>query len=120
MAEGVLRVGPTFARMAQVGCGFLHRTARFLLERRGIRQFLDIGCGLPTKINLDDTVRRFDPGGRVAYIDRDWMVFSHTRVMAVRGRVGVFEADVREPSALLTHPELTRLMTWRSRSRCTC
>jgi S-adenosyl methyltransferase len=111
LAERVLREAPAVARMVRVNRGFLHRTARFLAERRGIRQFIDIGCGLPTEINLDDTVRRFDPGGRVAYVDDDAMVLSHARaVMAVRGRVGVIEADLRDPPALLGHPELTRLI----------
>lgn len=111
LAERVLHEAPVIARMVQVNRGFLHRAARFLTERRGVRQFLDIGCGLPTEINLDDTVRRSDPGAHVAYVDSDRMVLSHARaVMAVRGRVGVYDADLRKPSALLGHPELTRLI----------
>lgn len=111
LAERVLHEAPIVPRLIRVNRGFLHRTARFLVERRGIRQFLDVGCGLPAEINLDDTVRRFDPGGRIAYVDDDGMVLSRARaVLVVRGRVGVFEGDVRQPSALLAHPELVRLV----------
>jgi len=111
LAERVLRTAPIVARLVQVNRGFLHRTARYLAQEAGIRQFIDIGCGLPTQINLDDTVRRIHPASRVAYVDNDPMVISHARaLMAVSGRVGVYGADLREPAKVLGHPELGRLI----------
>lgn len=111
LAERALHEAPVIARLVQVNRGFLHRMARFLAEERGIRQFLDIGCGLPAEINLDETVRRIDPECRVAYVDNDPMVLTHARaLMAVGGSVGVFEADLREPSGVLGNAELMRLL----------
>ncbi|MEV5752391.1 SAM-dependent methyltransferase [Actinoallomurus sp. NPDC052308] len=111
LAERALREAPVIARLVQVNRGFLHRTARFLAAERGIRQFLDIGCGLPTEINLDETVREIDPDCRVAYVDNDPMVLTHARaLMAVDGGVGVYEADLREPSTVLGDPDLLRLL----------
>jgi hypothetical protein len=111
LAERALHEAPVIARLVQVNRGFLHRTARFLAQERGIRQFLDIGCGLPAEINLDDTVRAIDPDCRVAYVDNDPMVLSHARAfMATGGSVEVYEADLRQPSTVLGHPELLRLI----------
>jgi S-adenosyl methyltransferase len=111
LADLALREAPIIARLVQVNRGFLHRTARFLAEERKIRQFVDVGCGLPAEINLDDTVRKIDPACRVAYVDNDPMVLSHARaLMSTDEDVGVYEADLREPSALLAHPELPRLI----------
>ena len=111
LAERVMRQAPMIARLCQVNRGFLHRVARLLAEEAGIAQFLDIGCGLPAEINLDDTVRRVRPGGRVAYVDNDPMVISHARaVLAVEDGVGVYEADLRDPADVLGHPGLRQFI----------
>jgi hypothetical protein len=111
LAERVMRQAPITARLCHVNRGFLHRVARFLAQEVGIEQFLDIGCGLPAEINLDDTVRRIRPTGRVAYVDNDPMVISHARaLMAVNGSIGVYGADLRDPGDVLGHPGLGQLI----------
>lgn len=111
LAERAMRQAPIIARLVQVNRGFLHRAARLLADEAGIDQFIDIGCGLPAEINLDDTVRRINPAGRVAYVDNDPMVICHGRaLMAVDGGVGVYEADLRDPAEVLGHPGLRRLI----------
>jgi SAM-dependent methyltransferase len=111
LAERALRTAPIIYGVAQANRAFLHYAAWVLAGQAGIRQFLDIGCGLPAHVNLDDVVRRVDPSCRVAYLDNDPMVLSHARaLLAVDGDTGAFEADLREPGALLAHPELRQLI----------
>jgi hypothetical protein len=111
LAERALRIAPIIYGVAQANRAFLHYAACVLAEQAGLRQFLDIGCGLPAHVNLDDVVRRVDPACRVAYLDNDPMVLSHARaLLAVDGDTGAFETDLREPTALLAHPELRQLI----------
>jgi hypothetical protein len=111
LAERALRRAPIISRLVRVNRAFLGDSVRFLAQRAGLRQFLDIGCGLPTHDNVDDIAGRIDPGCRVAYVDNDPMVLSHARaLLAVGDRTGAFAADLREPGEILRHPELTRLI----------
>ncbi|GAA2433142.1 SAM-dependent methyltransferase [Actinomadura vinacea] len=111
LADRVLATAPFLPRLVRANRAFLRHAARFLAERAGMRQFLDIGCGLPAPENLDDIVRRVDPSCRVAYADNDPLVLSHARaLLAVDGNTDAFEADLRDPAALLAHPALRRLI----------
>ncbi|GAA2069964.1 SAM-dependent methyltransferase [Actinomadura alba] len=111
LAERALRRAPIISRLVRVNRAFLGDSVRLLAQQAGIRQFLDIGCGLPTHDNVDDIVRRVDPACRVAYVDNDPMVFSHARaLLAVSGDTKAFAADLREPGEILGHPELTQLI----------
>jgi SAM-dependent methyltransferase len=75
----------------------------------GVRQFLDIGTGLPVPDNTHEIAQRIAPESRVMYVDNDPIVMAHSRALTIgnpRGRTGYLEADLREPSAILEAPEI--------------
>lgn len=91
--------------------GLPDRAATLLAGTAGLRQFVDIGCGLPADDNLGDIVRRTDPSCRVAYVDNDPMVLAHARaLLAVDASTGAFAGDVRDPEALLAGEGLRKLI----------
>ncbi|PRY20787.1 SAM-dependent methyltransferase [Pseudosporangium ferrugineum] len=84
---------------------FLKRVVRFLVEDAGIRQFLDIGTGLPTADNTHEVAQALDPYCRVVYIDNDPLVMAHARALlsgTPEGSCDYVEADLREPQTILT------------------
>ncbi|XVQ13972.1 SAM-dependent methyltransferase [Spirillospora sp. CA-255316] len=88
--------------------GFRRRALDALLEA-GVRQFLDIGCGLPTRRNAHDIVHAADPHARVVYTDVDAVAVTHFQALLPSDvPAWAFQGDVREPAALLSAPELTR------------
>jgi hypothetical protein len=83
---------------------FLGRAIRYLASEAGIRQFLDIGTGLPTTNNVHEVAQAAAPSSRVVYVDNDPMVLSHARALLTSspaGRTDYIQADLREPSAIL-------------------
>ena len=112
-AEAILAIAPEIRDCAWSNRGFHQRAAKWICER-GVRQFIDIGSGLPTVGNTHDVVQRVDAGARVVYVDHDPMVLLHSRVLVDSGgTVGAICADLREPDAILDHPELRRLVDFR-------
>lgn len=90
--------------------GFHGRAAVWMADH-GIRQFIDLGSGLPTQNNTHESVRRVVPGARVVYVDIDPMVAAHAgTLLAGDGSTAVITADLREPDAVLGHPDLRRLI----------
>lgn len=87
---------------------FLQRAVRFLTEEAGIRQFIDIGAGLPTQGNVHEIARRLAPESRVVYVDNDPVVLTHAHVLLEKMASGVtvIEGDMRRPDDILAHPEL--------------
>jgi hypothetical protein len=86
---------------------FLGRAVRYLAEEAGIRQFLDIGSGLPATDNVHEVAQRFAPAARVVYVDNDPLVLAHARALLVglpEGRTAYVQADLREPASILSHP----------------
>jgi hypothetical protein len=80
-----------------------HQRAALWMAREGIRQFLDIGCGLPTVSNTHDVVQRVSRACRVVYVDHDPTVIEHARLLLAKiGNTGLTLADVRDPASLLT------------------
>ncbi|WP_433890907.1 SAM-dependent methyltransferase [Streptomyces sp. CA-111067] len=103
-AEDVIRNFPAIRVVARVNRAFVHRSAGFLARERGIRQFLDIGTGIPTAPNLHEVVQREAPEARIAYADNDPIVLVYADSLlggSPEGSTGYVEADVREPGALL-------------------
>jgi hypothetical protein len=91
--------------------GFHGRAARWMVIERGIRQFIDIGSGLPTQSNTHEVVRALAPDARVVYIDSDPMVLLMTEeLLADDGTTAVIQADLRDPAAVLGHPGLAALI----------
>ncbi|WP_433305853.1 SAM-dependent methyltransferase [Actinoplanes sp. CA-030573] len=86
---------------------FLQRATRFLAAEAGIRQFLDIGTGLPTADNTHEVAQSVAPESRVVYVDNDPMVMVHARALLTsspEGRTAYIEADLNDPASILRHP----------------
>ena len=86
---------------------FLGRAVRYLANEAGVRQFLDIGSGLPTTANVHEIAQAADPTCRVVYVDNDPMVLAHARALlasAPEGRTAYVQADLRSPLDILTSP----------------
>jgi hypothetical protein len=83
---------------------FLGRTVRFLAAEQGIRQFLDLGTGIPTASNTHEVAQEVAPESRIVYVDNDPMVLAHARALLnsrPEGRCAYIDADVREPEKIL-------------------
>ena len=94
---------------ARANRAFLQRAVRYLAEEVGVRQFLDIGTGLPTADNTHDVAQRIAPQSRVVYVDNDPMVLAHARALLTstpEGQTAYFDADLRRPEGILSHSDL--------------
>jgi hypothetical protein len=109
-AERVLAGMPTSRTFARENRGFLGRAVRFLAEEAGIRQFLDIGTGLPAANSLHEVAQAVAPSSHVMYVDNDPLVLAHARALLTsspEGRTGYIHGDLRDPDIILSDP-LTR------------
>jgi O-methyltransferase involved in polyketide biosynthesis len=107
-AEQLLAIAPEIQDLATENRRFLGRTVRYLAEQ-GIRQFVDIGSGLPTRQNTHEVARTVAPGARVIYVDKDPVVISHGRaILASDERTVVVEGDILHPEELVAHPQVRR------------
>lgn len=98
---------------ARANRAFLQRAVRFLADTAGIRQFLDIGTGLPTADNTHEVAQRIAPDSRVVYVDNDPMVMTHARALlgsTSAGRTRYVEEDLRRPEQILLHPDLVEVL----------
>jgi S-adenosyl methyltransferase len=110
LAEKMLAVHPPTARMARENRHFLGRAVGYVAAR-GIRQFIDVGAGLPTALNTHDIARGVDPQARVAYVDNDPIVISHARsLLAKSPGVIAVPGDMRDPGRIMADPGLTGLI----------
>jgi S-adenosyl methyltransferase len=109
-AEQAERVFPGSRQAVYAHRAFLGRVVRWLIGA-GIRQFLDIGSGIPTIGNVHEIVQKAAPRARVMYVDIDPVAVAHTRTMlAENPLVRVLEADLRRPVDIVDHPEVTDLL----------
>ena len=108
-AERLLEVYPLLAARAQGNRLFLARAVMWIAEQ-GIRQFLDIGSGLPTAQNTHQIAQAVDPACRVAYVDYDPVVVSHARALMRANGVTAIESDLRDPAATISHPDTARVI----------
>jgi O-methyltransferase involved in polyketide biosynthesis len=110
LAETMLAVHPPSAQMARENRQFLGRAVSYVAGR-GIRQFIDVGAGLPTALNTHDIAQRVDPRARVAYVDNDPIVISHARgLLAKSPEVIAVPGDMRDPGRILADAGLTDLI----------
>ncbi|MDT3443915.1 SAM-dependent methyltransferase [Pseudofrankia sp. BMG5.37] len=103
-AEQVYESYPEIIEVARAARAFLGRAVRYLAGEAGIRQFLDIGTGLPTADNTHEVAQRIAPGSRIVYIDNDPLVLVHARALLTstpEGATAYIEADVRDPDKIL-------------------
>ncbi|TMR14651.1 SAM-dependent methyltransferase [Nonomuraea turkmeniaca] len=111
MARLAFKVAPDAPEAARANREFLARVVRYLAGEAGIRQFLDIGSGLPTQGNVHEIAHTVAPGAHVVYVDHDPIVLVHGRaLLAVDDTTTVVEADLKDPEAILGHPDVTRLI----------
>ncbi|GII58634.1 hypothetical protein Pth03_70230 [Planotetraspora thailandica] len=110
-AERVLAVAPEARQLARRNRAFLRRAVRHLAAEAGIRQFVDIGTGLPTEGNVHEIAGQIDPGTRVVYVDNDPVVLAHARALLSNATNTVsIEGDLREPETIFDNPELLSLI----------
>ena len=94
--------------MAQENRKFLGRAVRYLAAEAGIRQFLDIGSGLPATGNVHEVAQAAAPESHVVYVDNDPLVLAHARALlasAPEGRTSYIQADLRDPVSILASPQ---------------
>ena len=110
-ARALITVEPKIRGMARANRAFLGRAVRFLAAEAGIRQFLDIGSGIPTGHNVHQVAQETAPGSRVVYVDNDDVAVAHSRLL-LEGNpdTAVILADIRDPQKILDHPETRRLI----------
>ncbi|MFI0352087.1 SAM-dependent methyltransferase [Actinomadura sp. 9N407] len=102
---------PECVDIARQNRAFLYRAVRHLAQEEGIRQFIDLGCGLPTENNVHQVARSFAPDARVVYVDIDPIVLAHARaLLASDAGTAVLQADMREPEKVLDHPDVRHLI----------
>ncbi|TYC07135.1 SAM-dependent methyltransferase [Micromonospora sp. WP24] len=102
--DQVRSIFPAMVETARQSRAFLTRAVRFLAGEAGIRQFLDLGTGLPTADNTHQVAQRVRPDSRVVYVDNDPMVLAHARALLVgapEGQTKYLHADLRAPDAVL-------------------
>lgn len=112
-AESVAAAYPGVFVCARENRAFMHRATRVLAREHGIRQWLDIGTGIPTEPNLHQVAQTVVPEARVVYADNDPLVLKYAeRLMrsTPQGRTTYIEADVKDPGALLDAPELAEVL----------
>ena len=103
--EAARKVWPEFAFAARANRAFLGRVVRYLAGEAGIRQFLDIGTGIPTAGNLHEVAQAIAPETRVVYVDYDPIVLAHARALLDSSEAGAteyIEADLRDTGTILT------------------
>lgn len=102
--EMILQAFPDIAAVARHQRAFLARAVRFLTAEAGIRQFLDIGTGLPTANNTHEVAQWVAPESRIVYVDNDPLVLTHARALLTstpEGACAYVDADVRDTAAIL-------------------
>ncbi|MEU1624762.1 SAM-dependent methyltransferase [Streptomyces sp. NPDC020096] len=112
-AQRTLLALPNAALIARQNRAFMHRAARYLAAEAGLRQFLDIGTGIPTPPNLHEVVQAVAPRSRVVYVDNDPIVLTHSRALHTshpEGRTAYVHGDLCHPDDILGNPELTRTL----------
>jgi hypothetical protein len=110
MGEQVERAMSGARQGARVNRAFLGRVVRFMMAQ-GIRQFLDIGSGIPTVSNVHEVAQRVDPRCRVVYVDRDPIAVAHSELMLADNEyAAVVKADIRDPESILTSAPVRDLL----------
>ncbi len=104
-AEEMLRVNPSTRTGMRANRTFLGRVVGTLADEFGIRQFLDLGTGIPTSPNVHEIAQAVDPTCRVVYVDNDPIVLAHARALmngTSQGRTAYVEADMRDPTSIVS------------------
>ena len=110
VGRAIAAVEPNMRAIARANRAFLGRAVQFLAAA-GIRQFLDIGSGIPTQGNVHEIAQQADPAARVVYVDVDPVAIAHSKaILAGNENAAVIEGDLRDPEKILTHDISRRLI----------
>src|SRR5579862_4072447 len=110
VARAIAAVEPNVRMFAQANRAFLGRAVRYVAAA-GIRQFLDIGSGIPTAGNVHEVAQRAAPDSRVVYVDIDPVAIAHSKaILAGHPSATIVDADLREPEKILAHEDVRRLI----------
>jgi O-methyltransferase involved in polyketide biosynthesis len=104
LGEQTLQAYPNLVHSVRANRAFLARTVRFLAGEVGIRQFLDIGTGIPTANNTHEVAQKIAPESRIVYVDNDPIVLSHAKALLKsnpKGACAYIDADLRDPDAIV-------------------
>jgi hypothetical protein len=110
VAEQIVAIAPVAVDVVNDNRAFLRRAVRFLTREAGVRQFIDLGSGLPTQGNVHEIAQAIAPDARVVYVDNDAMVVTHSRALLAGDNTLAIQADLREPDLILGHPEVRELI----------
>jgi SAM-dependent methyltransferase len=106
----IAAVEPNARAIGQANRAFLGRAVRFLAAS-GVRQFLDIGSGIPTQGNVHEVAQHADPAARVVYVDVDPVAIAHSKaILAANENAAIINADLRDPEKILTDDISRRLI----------
>ncbi|MWA00890.1 SAM-dependent methyltransferase [Actinomadura sp. LD22] len=112
-AQLALQAGPDIPLAARENRAFLGRAVRFAIES-GIRQFIDVGTGLPTQGSVHEIAQSRAPEARTVYVDNDPIVLAHARaLLSLSDTTTVIQGDLREPLTILGNPRLQELIDFR-------
>jgi S-adenosyl methyltransferase len=110
-AEKLYQVIPELPDAAWANRGFHQRAVRWMAAELGIRQFIDIGCGLPSRQNTHQAAQREVSDARVLYVDNDPMVRAYAGgLLTGQDRTKFSDGDVRDPDSVLNHPDTRQLI----------
>jgi hypothetical protein len=105
LARMLIALDPNIRATMRANRAFLGRVVRFLAGQAGIRQFLDIGSGIPTQNNVHQVAQDTAPGSRVVYVDSDDIAVAHSRLLLEGNPAAtVVHGDLREPAKILADP----------------
>ncbi|MEU3611930.1 SAM-dependent methyltransferase [Streptomyces sp. NPDC006872] len=108
--DRIRELHPGIGEYARADRLFLGRAVEHLVTEVGIRQFLDVGTGLPTADNTHEVAQRLDPQARIVYVDNDPLVLAHARALLTstpEGRTDYLDEDLRNVDAILEHAAKT-------------
>jgi hypothetical protein len=113
VADAVAKAMPSAREMVRANRDFLGRAVRYLVTEAGVRQFLDIGTGIPTAGNTHEVAQAAAPESRVVYVDNDPIVLAHARALMTSdpaGATAFIQADLQDPDKILDDPALRRTL----------
>jgi hypothetical protein len=114
VGDQILEAFPAIAENARASRAFLVRAVRYLAAEAGIRQFLDIGTGLPTANNTHEVAQAVAPECRIVYVDNDPIVLAHARALLTsspEGKTAYLDADLRDPDRIVQQAARTLDLT---------
>jgi hypothetical protein len=113
LGDAVAKAMPSAREMVRANRAFLSRAVRYLVTEAGVRQFLDVGTGIPTAGNTHEVAQAVAPESRIVYVDNDPIVLAHARALMTSdpaGATACIQADLRDPDTILADPALRRTL----------